>query len=123
MRIESPTYSPMNLKTNPDSSIQQKDQQQFRIQRQNDIGSEQAFVREEKSKEASPYTKPAAVTLKDRIDNGFIRELGQVLEPQEEAVLRQLFENRGPAWGVNAYETQTLTHKDFIVGQKLDIKT
>jgi hypothetical protein len=49
------------------------------------------------------------------------QNLEEVLSLDEQAMLKQMFPSAGSNWGVNAYETQGISHNSIAVGHKLDV--
>jgi hypothetical protein len=117
MKVESPTYSPLNLRIDRENEVQK--QQNFTVENQQTSKKEpvqDVVTRTDRPENATGPT----FSLREKITRGSLTSLAEALNPEEQAMLQQLFNENNSAWGVNAYESQAMTHKNFILGANLD---
>jgi hypothetical protein len=119
MKIESPTYSPNSIRNN--QVRRQKNASEFVLDK-NVIVEKTG----DNNNAAVHTTKSALVNLSKEsaaIEKSIPRSLADVISPEEQAMLSQLFGDSKNGWGVPAYRTQSLTHKESVLGNNLDLKS
>jgi len=118
MKIESPTYSPNSIRNNQAS--RQKNASEFVLDKK--VAAEQTGG----DKAAVHSTRSALVNLSKEsapVEKSTPRSLADVISPEEQAMLSQLFGDSKNGWGVPAYRTQSLTHNELVLGNNLDLKS